>query len=198
MKISFIVVACHRPDSLRTCLSSLVEQSFTDFEIVVVDNSTSAAVIEENIKHCTMDGRIRYVNTASKVPANGNHAKCLYTATEIGVGESSGEWLCFPNDDSYYTPAFAERLMVHAAGEGLEFVYSDIVLGRHDRVYHGLSCAPHNCAIDKTCFIVKREWFNGFPHKETMYDLADGLLVDELVARGIKHGKVGQCLVVHN
>jgi len=55
--------------------------------------------------------------------------------------------------------------------------------------------------IDKTGFMVRRGWFNGFPGKK-MLDPGpapcDGMLIDGLVGRGIKHGKVKEILMVHN
>ncbi len=118
---------------------------------------------------------------------------------EIGVGMTTGEWLCYPNDDSYYCPWFAERLLAHAEANNLEFVYSDIVIGRPDIAHYPLSCQPWACAVDKTCYMFKREWFQPFPDQFTgQYGVADGLLVNALVARGIRHGKLPQLLVFHN
>lgn len=201
--ISFIVVAFENTNSLRTCLSSLVDQTIdpSQVEIIVCDNSIDMGPALRNKELCLMDPRIQYLWTEpnTKVERPGiRHRRCLYTATEIGAEKSDGDWLCFPNADSYYARSFVERMFAKAAQDYLEFVYCDIVLGRHDRPYHPRSCTPASCNIDKTNFLIRRDWFPGFTKKWENYELADGLMVDDVVAKGIRHGKVDECLVTHN
>lgn len=200
--ISFVVVACNNPRSLRTCLSSLVDQTVPPefVEIIVVDNTVDPDTAAENRVAC-IDPRIRYENTAHKTYIDKpgiRHSRCLYTATEIGIGMASGEFVVMPNQDSYYAPVFAERMLALAKEENLELVYCDLVLGGPGHGYFMLNTAPHNCACDKTCLMFKREWFQGFPDKHTNYELADGLFVESLVARGIRHGRMAQPLLMHN
>ena len=48
--ISVVIVNWNRRDLLRACLDSLAAQTFTDFEIIVVDNGSddgSAAMVKE-------------------------------------------------------------------------------------------------------------------------------------------------------
>jgi hypothetical protein len=47
--------------------------------------------------------------------------------------------------------------------------------------------------------MIRRDWFpESWPGKIEMYGVADGLLVNDLVAKGIRHGKFNQMMVVHN
>jgi glycosyltransferase involved in cell wall biosynthesis len=202
-RLSFVVVACSKPQSLRTCLSSLVEQTKGDIEIIVVDNTPNedSGSIAFNREFCRMDSRIRYEWVADRTVIDKPHIRhkhCLYTATEIGVEMATGEWLCFPNQDSYYAPVFVERMFQAADECFTEFCYCDIVLGGPGHGYFPLSTAPRNCAIDKTCYMLRREWFMGFEGKHENYELEDGYFVERLIARGIKHRKCVQPLVVHN
>ena len=90
-------------------------------------------------------------------------------------------------------------MLFRSERDNLEFIYSNIVIGRPDIAHYTLDCQPWACAIDKTCYMFKREWFQPFPDQFTgQYGIADGLLVNALVARGIRHGKLPQVLVVHN
>ena len=199
--ITFVTVAHGMPDSLRTCLSSLIEQTERDIDVIVVDNTQIMEVAVRNKELCLMDQRIRYEWVADRTNIsyqNFRHKHCLYTATEIGVSLATGDWLCFPNQDSYYVPVFADRILSIATRDSLEFVYCNLVLGTPYQHYRPLDCQPCCRAIDKTNFIMKREWFTGFQHKWAHYDIADGLMVDDLVARGIQHGKINEYLVVHN
>lgn len=198
--ISFIVTACDRPLALRTCLSSLLQQTVEQFEIIVVDNSTPGPAVDEHATLCSMDRRIRhmYVREHTRTGQNDSrHSHSLYKATELGVDLSVGEWLVFPNDDSYYCPWFLERMLQAWEANHWELVYCDIVMG-NSREHHLLEAVPRVCQIDKTSFMLKRPWFTGFSHEPVDYPKADGLMIEDLVARGISHGRVPEVLVVHN
>lgn len=198
-KLSFIIGAFNRPYRMRTCLASIADQSFTDWEAVIVDNSDDPKAIELQREFAKIDPRIRYEHVGERAFDPRVGIRSLYNASEIGVGMTTGEWVCFPNDDSYYCPWFAERLLNAAERENWEFVFSNIVIGRPDIEHYTLDCQPWACAIDKTCYMFKRGWFPAeWPGKLDQYGVADGILVNALVARGIRVGKVPQVLVVHN
>lgn len=197
--ISFVVSAYERPRALRTCLSSLSQQTERDWEAIVVDNSEVAYLRLDNQAECQMDLRISWISTNKLTQIEGAiHKYCVYTATEIGVRMSRGDWLCFPNDDSYYCPWFVERMLAHAEQHDLDLVYSNIVMGG-PKEHQPMICHPKPCCIDKTNFLLKRAWFNGFERKTgDDYPCADGLMIESLVKRGIRHGGLEQMLVVHN
>ena len=197
-KLSFVIGAFNRPGRLRTCLASIADQTFTDWEGIVCDNSTDETAIALQHVYCDQIG-FRYEHTGERAYDPRIGIRSLYTATEIGVGMTTGTWICAPNDDSYYAPWFAERLLQAAETNAWQFVYCDLVHGRPDIAHYALNCQPHACAIDKTNSLVLREWWQPYPNQfDGQYGVADGLLVNELVARGIRHGKVPQLLVVHN
>jgi hypothetical protein len=201
--LSFIVVAHGKPNTLRTCLSALVDQTFSDIEIVVVDNTPDLTIAGFNRMVCAkfLDTRIRYEWTADRTAVdkpNVRHKHCLYTATEIGVEMATGEWLAFPSQDDYATPVFAQRMLAVADETGAEMVLCDVVLGGPGHGYFTLGTAPRSCAVDKCSFILKHSWFDGFSGKHTNYELEDGYFVERLVARGIKVEKCAQVLMCHN
>lgn len=205
-RISFIVSAFNRPGRLRTCLAAIADQTYPEWEAIVVDNSDNAIHRwgHFSIAFTLNRRRIRHVDTSKRVPNPSllsptvKHTRCLYTAAEIGAGMASGEWLAFPNDDTAYPPLFAERMIWFAEHNNFDLVYCNFILGGAEMDYRFVEANPWNCSCDKTAFIMKKSWFEGFPHKEDKYDIADGLLLESLVARGIRHGRLAQCLIVHN
>jgi glycosyltransferase involved in cell wall biosynthesis len=200
-RLSFTVCAFENPLALRTCLSSLLDQTMQDFEIIIVDNSIGSTWIDLNKDLCRMSDRIRYEWTADRtnvVPSDCRHSRCLYTATEIGAGMATGEWLCFPNQDSYYARVFAERMLKAVDATRCDCLYCDFVLGLPDRRYAFVEAACHEGRVDKTAFIVRRELFKGFLDKRTNYELADGLMIERLAKAGVSRRRVAECLVFHN
>jgi len=197
--LSFVITAFNRPKALRTCLSSLVQQTWDAWEALVVDNSDSEPDRLDNIDLCSMDRRIHHCRMGDDAQIEGAmHKYSLYKATEIGVANTSGEWLCFPSDDSYYVPWFVERMMAAAQGKHWDLVYCDLIAGGAGG-HWVLEASPKRCCIDKTSFLLRREWFHGFPDATgESYADADGRMIEELVERGIRHGRVSQVLAVHN
>ena len=202
--VSLIVSAYERPNALRTCLSSLVSQTHLDWRALVVDNTARKRMAYANTRvvEGIGDPRIAYTNVHREtyigdVENASGHRYSVYKATELGVAATDGEWLCFPSDDSYYVPWFLERMLKTATHESWELVYCDLIAGNATE-HHAVGAKPLRCCIDKTCFLLRREWFHGFDHSPGVYPMADGHLIEDLVARGIRHGRLGHCLVVHN
>jgi glycosyltransferase involved in cell wall biosynthesis len=185
---------------MRTCLASIIDQEpYGEWEAIICDNSDRPDCIEKIQELAKVDSRIRYEHTGERAFDLRIGIRSLYTASEIGFKMSTGDWIVWPNCDSYYIPWFAQRMLKKAEEDDLQFVYSDLVHGRPDIMHYALNCQPWACACDKTNFIFKREWMpEEWPGKVTNYGMADGDLINLLVAKGIRHGKVSQLLVVHN
>lgn len=196
MKLSYIVSTYHRPDALRCILSSLMLQTHTDFEVIVVDNSIDSYVISDNAAHVAAICQGKdYLHLATR------KATC-YHSSDIGAQVATGDYVCFPSDDSYYCPKFGEKMMAAAESQALDLVYCDIVYD--DRCgfgrYMQTDTQPVCFAIDKMAFILRRQLFTSFPGKPDSDIPApcDGLLIDALIASGVRHAKVSECLGVHN
>lgn len=200
MKISFIVSAYNRPQSLKLCLQSLILQTEKDWEAIVTDNSPYSAANFSIVKEFG-DSRIIYLH------ANSEH--CYYSA-DIGVTVARGDWLAFPCDDTYYTPSFAQK-MLYAAETGLgcdrcagdkegplDIVCCDFVWGRQN-TWTYCDGAPQVCHINKATFLIRKEKMRPFPRKDEMpLPMCDGWLAEEIVAEGGKVGRVTEILVCTN
>ncbi len=190
MKLTFIVSTFNRPETLAHMLHCLNLQTMKDFEIIVTDNSDdqiqarrNKAIVEQ------FDSRFRYLKTDKNEP---------YSSAEDGVFTSCGEFLCFPSDDNYYVPQFAEIMLHHLDKHRLDFVYCDCIYDpRMFGKYAVLNVLPKTNHIDKGGFIVKRSIFKPFPAKARV-SCSDGYFIEELVKAGHKHGKAPGVLWIHN
>ncbi len=178
---------------LPIVLHSLAVQTFTDFEVIVSDNSPDKEARSKNFKLVKgFDERFAYIYT--------NRGDC-YSAAEVAEKFCEGDFLCFPSDDSYYVPVFAELMLAAEERNQWDLVYCNML---YDARFNGQYYAPVNVqpivnSIDKTGFILRRSWFEGFPGKVKDGPCkADGELIESLLKRGIRHGKVPDVLVVHN
>jgi GT2 family glycosyltransferase len=188
--ISFIVSCFDRPEMLLCCLASLNCQSHREIEVIVTDNSNDSVTQSYHKEYCGQLGA-KYLHTG---------LQGCYHSAEVGAQSAQGTFLAFPSDDSMYVPSFAKTMLDAAYERDLELVYCEMLYNPRwpgDK-YGLLGVEPKLNRIDKTGFLIRHDKFYGFPDKGVGYCAADGLLIERLVAEGIKHGRVDSCLAVHN
>lgn len=122
-KISVIVPAYNNASWLPATLDSILAQTYTNLEIVVVDDGSTddtAAVLQA---YAEKDARIHPIRKA-----NGG----VTSARLLGVAESSGEWIGFVDGDDTIEPQMYQRLMENALANdadishcGHQMVYPD-------------------------------------------------------------------------
>ena len=197
--ISYIVSHKDQPVQLITCVTSLLVQNGAK-EILIADNSTDPEMIRYVEDTCKLSSCIRRISTAARCSvANERIAPCYTAANVVALEEAKGDWLCFPSSDSYYVPGFAVEMLRTAESEDLELVYSDFLYDpryNNGLFYQVVSAAPRYRMFDKTCFLVKRNRFKGFPLENAVGD--DFLMLKHLLEEGIRHGKAPGVLSVHN
>ncbi|MFC1967381.1 glycosyltransferase family 2 protein [Chloroflexota bacterium] len=87
--ISIIIPTYNRAKDLQKALESVLEQSYTDYEVLVIDNGPSTDNTRQVTESFT-DKRIRYIATDLK--------GCIF-ARNIGAGAAKGEILLTLDDD---------------------------------------------------------------------------------------------------
>ena len=106
VKISVIVPVYGVEDYIKKCMDSLVNQTFKDFEIIVVNDGTkdqSIEIIKENYN----DKRIKILNKQ-----NGG----LSDARNFALDKAKGEYLLYVDSDDYVDSEMLEK-MYHCAKE---------------------------------------------------------------------------------
>jgi glycosyltransferase involved in cell wall biosynthesis len=201
-EISYIVSLYNRPQLLPCCLWSLKAQGHSDFEVIVTDNTTDNKVARQQKDFVAdlNDSRFRYVRTAGKLPVS----DCYWSA-EYGMKLAKGKWLCFPCEDCYYPPEWAQRMLTAAVAGNLD-------LALCDRNITG----PEPCGADrymvlnlgtpafpgyKPSFIVRASRFPGWLNKPTMGACSgvDRTTLQAMVRDpGIRWGVVRDLAYFHN
>jgi hypothetical protein len=198
--LTFIVSAFDDPPSLACVLWNLAGQTHRNIEIIVTDNTEDPKMARAHLKACNQVGKyfpVRYVRTARKIKSS----DCYYSGEYAARNLSSGTFLCFPCDDSYYMPQFAQRMLGAAFRNSWDFVEC-VGLAGPDMT--GIDeYAPLVGHTIKTAFIIRAELFRklGYwsgKHPRSGPTGADRLLGDEVRRRKASWGKLNQILVVHN
>ena len=99
MKVSVIVTTFNRAHMVTEAIDSILNQTFEDFELIVVDNCSSDDT-EEVIKAYS-DERIRYFkhDNGGIIAVNRNY----------GINQARGEYLAFCDDDDLWLPEKLEK-----------------------------------------------------------------------------------------
>jgi glycosyltransferase involved in cell wall biosynthesis len=85
-----VVVSVYRNTYLKPCIDSILQQSFQDFELLLVEDGSpdnSGSICDE---YAAKDNRIRVIHKQNE---GSNRTRCR------GVQEAKGEWIVFCDDD---------------------------------------------------------------------------------------------------
>jgi GT2 family glycosyltransferase len=103
--ISVIIVTWNSEKYLPRCLEALVSQTFTDFEVFLVDNgSNDGSAHERELNWPTLHIHIERLGE--------NHGFAV--ANNIGARLARGQWLALLNADAFPDPDWLERLLESA------------------------------------------------------------------------------------
>lgn len=111
--ISIIIPAYNVEKYITECLDSLLGQTYSDFEVVVVDDGSTDGTAAAVARVAAADGRVRLVRRA-----NGG----VSAARNAGIEASRGEWLMFVDGDDMLLPGGLAALADVAARSGADVV----------------------------------------------------------------------------
>ena len=113
--LSLVVATRGRATPFATLFDSLAAQTFTDFEVVVVDQNADARV--GTPEHEGWPFPIRYLRTPGESGAS--------RARNAGLAAAEGAYVLFPDDDCWYPPGFLAHALDCIAAHG-----ADVLAGR--------------------------------------------------------------------
>jgi glycosyltransferase involved in cell wall biosynthesis len=130
-KVSIVVPVYNREKTIKKCLDSLINQTYPNVEIIVVNNNS-------------VDGTVKIV----KELIEGNPNIHLYNCKEQGVSyarnygikKATGDYIMFVDSDDYCHLKICEILMEKAA----EMDSDIVVCGEEKRNTHGALLPPDN------------------------------------------------------
>ena len=99
--ISVIVPVYRVEKSLPACIDSILNQTFTDFELILVDDGSPDRCPEICDEVARRDARVRVIHQANAG---------LSAARNAGIEAAHGAWLSFVDSDDYIAPHFCEKL----------------------------------------------------------------------------------------
>lgn len=112
--ISIIIATYNSGKTLRRALDSVLNQSYQDWECIVVDGASKDNTIDIVKEFVNKDSRFRYISE----PDHG-----IYDAFNKGWKMANGEWMMYLGSDDEYTKDGIKALMENS--DGADVVYGD-------------------------------------------------------------------------
>jgi len=113
-KVSIVVSVYKMESYLDECVRSLAAQTFSDIEIILVDDGSpdrSGKICDEYAKE---DPRITVIHQENQgVSAARNH----------GMEKAQGEWICFVDADDWIEPDMIEQMVLRAEANDADVVF---------------------------------------------------------------------------
>lgn len=114
-KISVIIPVYNVRDYLKDCIDSILQQSFRDFEIILVDDGSTDGSSELCDKLEKTNPCIRVIHKQNGGPSS---------ARNFGINEAKGDFIAFVDaDDELYEDAY-ETIINGIAQKGVDYVFS--------------------------------------------------------------------------
>ncbi len=100
--ISIIVPSYNEEKNISRCLDSILRGTFTDFEIICVDDNSTDSTFEIIKDYYSKDSRVR----AFKNPEKG-----VSSARNFGIEKANGDYIGFVDSDDFIQPQMYEFLL---------------------------------------------------------------------------------------
>lgn len=121
-KISIVVPVYNVAEYVACCIESILNQSFEDFELLLIDDGSQDQSFEICKRFEKKDARVK----AFSKPNGG-----VSSARNYGISKAQGDYITFVDSDDYVTKDYCETLISHMTNEvgmvvlGLQKAYSD-------------------------------------------------------------------------
>lgn len=108
MTVSIVVPVYNTAEYLPACLDSILAQSFTDFELILVDDGSTDDSLRICEAYAFRDARIRVFHQQNAG---------VSAARNLGVEQAQGDWLCYVDSDDVVLPAYLQDMWEAADAE---------------------------------------------------------------------------------
>lgn len=98
MKISVIIASYNYAQYIEEAINSVINQSYQDWEMIIVDDGSSDNSVEIIKYYCEKDSRIRLFQHDNV------QNKGLKETLLLGLKHASGEWVAFLESDDVFSP----------------------------------------------------------------------------------------------
>jgi len=183
---SVIIPTCDRPKLLKRAVKSVFGQNYSNFEVIIVDDSVKSSAKE--VLEPFPKAKLKYV----RLNEHGGGS----VARNVGIQIAKGDFIAFLDDDDEYLPNFlGDLVQLFQNAENVQMAMGKVIL--YNEV--GQICMepnisikkgflseliPIRCVIPLNSFILKKQYLEYFDISLPCYQDVD--LIIQLAKRGIR------------
>ena len=130
--ISVIIPTYNSEKYIQKCISSVLNQTYENFEIIIIDNNSSDNTI--NIINSFSSNKIKILNVVN----NGN----ISISRNLGIKNSTGSWIAFLDSDDFW-----EKDKLNKLSKKLE---------NYDLIYHNMNILKNNKILKNYNFLFSK------------------------------------------
>ena len=119
IKISVIIPVYNVEEYLEACLDSVICQTFTDIEVICVDDKSTDTSLDIINKYSQRDKRVKCIQNKQ------NHG--LSFTRNVGIKAAKGEYIFFLDSDDEIVKDALEKLYKIANAKNYQMVFFDFV-----------------------------------------------------------------------
>lgn len=108
--VSIVIPTFNRASTIERSVKSVLEQTFDDIEVIVVDDGSTDDT--EEVMSKFSDSRIKYLKQS-------NAGACA--ARNKGIDNSSGQYIAFQDSDDFWHPDKLEKQLLNIEAENSDF-----------------------------------------------------------------------------
>lgn len=128
-KVSVVTPVYNSIIFLKTCMDSILSQTYNNIEHVIIDNNST-------------DGTSELVEEYKKKYHNIIHLRSpdhgIYDAMNKGIEISTGEWLLFlGSDDTLHSKNIIQEVFLLDIHEKFDFIYGNVMWGETETIFNG-------------------------------------------------------------
>mgnify|MGYP002678541719 CR=1 FL=1 len=116
--LSIVVPAYNVEEYLPQCVDSILRQTFTDFELLLVDDGSKDSTGKVCDEYAGKDRRIRVIHKENAG---------LVSARKAGLSKALGTYVAYVDGDDWIAECMMEKLCGQASDTGADIVISDFV-----------------------------------------------------------------------
>jgi len=118
--LSIIIPTCNSGAYLREALESIICQTFTEYEVLIIDNVSIDNTPDIVADFTSFNDNIRFISE----PDNG-----IYDAMNKGIGMAKGRWLYFlGSDDKLYNESVLANIFSTTKTIAYNVIYGDVLI----------------------------------------------------------------------
>lgn len=178
MKVSVIMPTYNRAHTLPLAISSVLNQTYTNWELIIVDDGSTDNTKEVVSRAASEDQRVRYVS----LPRNAG----VSAARNRGIKEAAGDYVSYLDSDNYMYTDWLENMMNFLdRHKNVSWVFPRLNTSILDRGLEETRILTESIIPDKN-MRVEDLWSmdfqadpNGLVHKKSL--LANGIRWDERI-----------------